>query len=88
MPMLRLAVAIGMMGLGAIAVFMGLSVLIVSLSNDSITYRYSRDGAEVADSIDRATDPSGYWRAIGLMGGLPTLLGLVGVLYGRRVLKG
>ena len=88
MQLFRLAIGVGMIGLGAVAAFMGLSVLLVSLSNDSISYRYARDGSEVANTIDRATDPSGYWSGVGMLGGLPSVLGLFAVWYGRRILKG
>jgi hypothetical protein len=87
MGMFRLAVAVGMMGLGAIAVFMGAVVLISSLSSGKVSYSVGRDGATIATSHERSGDPSGYWRALGLTGGLPAVLGLFAVWYGRRVLK-
>jgi hypothetical protein len=80
-------VPVGLMGFGAVAVFMGLVVLINSLSTGRVSYSYVSKGTSVTHTIAKSEDASGYWRTLGLAGGLPALLGLGAVLLGRRMLR-
>jgi hypothetical protein len=88
MNLVRLAFGAGLVGLGGIAVFMGLAVLLSSLSSEKAQYSVVRDGKTVTTSIDKVTDPDGYWRMLRWTGGLPALLGLIAIVGGRRILKG
>ena len=76
------------MGLGGIAVFMGLAVLLASLSSGKVSYSMVQDGKTVTTSLEKATDANGYWAALGWTAALPMVFGLIAVFGGRRVLKG
>ena len=86
MAFVRMLVPLGLMGFGTVAAFMGLVVVINSLSTGKISYRYAASGQPVTGLISKDTDPGLYWRTLGLAGGLPALLGLGAIWCGRRVM--
>jgi hypothetical protein len=88
MNVVRLAVGVGLMGLGGVAIFMGAVVLMTTLSSGKVTYSMIRDGQSVTTSIEKSTDANAYWSTLGWTGALPAILGLVAVFVGRRVVKG
>ena len=86
MAFVRLLIPFGLMGFGAIAAFMGVVVLLNSSSTGRVSYSMMREGLRVTNSITKQDDPGQYWRALALAGGLPALLGLGAVWWGRRLL--
>ena len=86
MAFVRLLVPFGLMGFGSIAAFMGMVVLINSASTGKVSYSYVADGKAVTHTVAKSEDAGLYWRTLGLAGGLPALLGLGAVFWGRRLL--
>ncbi len=88
MPLLKMALPIGLIVFGAIAAFMGFVVLVSALRAGELTYIYGPEGAPKTERVTQAQDPDAFWRSVGLMGGLPLLLGGAAVWYGRRMMRG
>ncbi len=87
MSFVRLLVPFGLMGFGAIAAFMGIVVLINSLSTGQVSYSYEDNGLPVTRTISKSEEVSVYWRTLGFAGGLPAALGLGAVWWGRRMMR-
>lgn len=88
MPMLKMVLPIGLIIFGAIGAFMGFVVLVNSLRTGEISYAYGSGATRIAERAVKAEIPDAYWRAVGLMGGLPLFLGGAAVWYGRRMMRG
>lgn len=86
MAFVRLLVPFGLMGFGAVAAFMGVVVLLNSAATGRVSYAMMSNGVSVTTSITKQDEPGRYWRALALAGGLPALLGLGAVWWGRRIL--
>ena len=86
MAFVRLLVPFGLMGFGSIAAFMGLVVLINSAATSKVSYSYVADGQPVIRTVNKGEDAGLYWRTLGLAGGLPALLGIGAIYWGRRLL--
>jgi hypothetical protein len=86
MAFVRLLVPFGLMGFGAVAAFMGFVVLINSASTGRVSYSYVADNKPVTRTITKNEDADAYWRTLGLAGGLPALLGIGAMWFGRRML--
>ena len=87
MAFVRLLAPVGLMGFGAVAVFMGFVVILNALSTGRVTYSMVEDGKRVTHSVAHAGDHDGYWTALGLAGGLPAALGIGAMWLGRRLLN-
>lgn len=87
MPFARIVIPIGLVGLGAVAAYLGAIVLLTSLRSGEINYSYGAEARRVSQTIVKATDPSKFWQAVGLMGGLPLILGAAAVWQGRRMMR-
>jgi hypothetical protein len=84
MPMLKMAVAIAFIVFGAVAIFMGLFVTIGAMSAGEIAYSAGEGAAKVITRYRQADAPDDFWRAVGLLGVLPLVLGGLGIWFGRR----
>lgn len=82
--MLRFVFLAGLVFLGGVALFVGAVVTGSALSNGVIDYSYGAGSHAVRHTVTRAGDPEGFWRGVGLLGGLPMLLGALSIWWGRR----
>jgi hypothetical protein len=87
MSFVRLLVPFGLMGFGAIAAFMGIVVLINSLSTGRVSLSFEENGKTVTSRVSKSEDAQTYWRSLGFAGGLPAAIGLGAVWWGRRMLR-
>ncbi len=87
MPMLKAGLAVGAIVIGAIATFMGFTLIVTALTGDEITYTYGPPGEVVKETITRAADAARYWQLVGLLGVLPIVLGLIGVRWGWNTIR-
>jgi hypothetical protein len=88
MAILRFAVLIFLVVVGAAAVLMGGVILSSALSSGKVMMTYVANGQPVAETFLRSADPSRFWRLVSVMGVLPLLLGGASAWFGWRKLRG
>lgn len=67
--------------LAAVAIFLGLVVMLTSLQSGSVMLSYTSDGRAVSETITRATDAGRFWKLFTTMGVLPATIGAVALWY-------
>lgn len=73
-----------LMLLGAVAVFLGMATGYMALSSGELTFAYDAGGRTLSSTVNRASDPSAFWRSFALACLLPVIGGALTVWYGRR----
>lgn len=71
----------------AVAIFVGVVIVITSVQNGTITVSYMSGGKTVEETVSRVTDSARFWKQVSLFGGLPVLFGAFGLWLSVRKLK-
>jgi hypothetical protein len=88
MGMLKLGFLAGVAFLAAIAIYMGLMILLTSLKLGSITLDYNIGPQAITDTVTRAGEPGRFWQLLMAMGVLPLVGGAAAMWYAVRKLRG
>lgn len=73
--------------LAAVAIFMGLVMMLTTLQNGSVMLSYTSEGKVVSETITRSADAGRYWKLFATMGVLPAVLGAAALWYSVRRLR-
>jgi hypothetical protein len=67
--------------LAAVAIFVGLVMMLTSLQNGAVMLSYTSDGKAINETITRAADAARFWKLFTTMGALPAAVGAVALWY-------
>lgn len=73
--------------LAAVAIFMGLVMMLTALQHGSVMLSYTSEGKAVSETITRAGDSDRFWRLFTTMGVLPAVLGAAALWYSVKRLR-
>lgn len=87
MTMLRIALTVAAVFIGAIAAFLGLIVTGSALATGTISLTYEAGPAAAVETVAYATDPAAFITRVGLLGITPLVLGLFAARWGWRQIQ-
>jgi hypothetical protein len=87
MTMLRVALAVGAVFIGAIAVFIGAILITTAVQTGQIMLSYGEGASAVAETVRQTAEPARFWRLVAGLGALPMAVGLIAVRWGWRTLS-
>lgn len=85
--MLRVAMYVAAVFIGAILAFLGIIVVLSALKSGELTLVYGGNTGTKTDVISRAADESRFWQLLILVGGIPAIGGLIATRWGWRKLN-